>query len=305
MIIVIVIILAASYFAYRIAFLAPARTDFKKYELPAGEQYTPHHPVIKRSADLMLTIPYEEVYITAYDKTKLFARYYHVNDNAPIHIMFHGYKSNPYIDCCGGSKIVMDLGHNALVVDQRAHGQSEGKCITFGIKERRDCLSWIKYSCRRFGTDTPIFLWGVSMGAATILMATDLKLPSNVLGIIADCPFSSPKEIIMKVAKQMKFPPKITYPFVRLGAFLYGRFNIEESSAVKAMKNNHIPVLLFHGDDDRFVPCEMSHAIHAACPAHITFKKIPKAGHGLCYMIAAEKYREAVISFINKILSDM
>ena len=303
LIIITIIILTASYFAYRMAFQAPARTDFTKYVLPVGEQYTPHYRVIKQSADNMITVPYEKVYITAFDKTKLFARYYHVKDNAPLHIMFHGYKSNPYIDCCGGSRIAMDLGHNALVIDQRAHGKSEGKAITFGIKERKDCLSWIKYSCKRFGTDTPIFLWGVSMGAATILMATDLKLPANVVGIVADCPFSSPKEIIMKVAGQMKFPPKLIYPFVRLGAFIYGHFNLEESSAVEAMKSNHIPVLLFHGDDDRFVPCKMSHSIHAACPSHITFRKIPKAGHGLCYMIAAEKYREAVISFINKILT--
>ena len=139
LIIITIIILTASYFAYRMAFQAPARTDFTKYVLPVGEQYTPHYRVIKKSADNMITVPYEKVYITAFDKTKLFARYYHVNDNAPLHIMFHGYKSNPYIDCCGGSRIAMDLGHNVLVIDQRAHGKSEGKAITFGIKERKDC----------------------------------------------------------------------------------------------------------------------------------------------------------------------
>ena len=305
LLIIIAIILGISYYAFRLTFLAPPHLDPNHYFVPDSDQFDAVHEGIKKSVSRMVARPYENISITSYDGKKLSARYYHAADNAPVHIMFHGYKSSSILDCSGVSYFAKQLGHNAIVVDQRSHGLSEGNVITFGIKERRDCLSWIQYAIERFGSDVPIMLFGLSMGAATVLMVNDLKLPKNVKGIMADCPYSSPKEIIMKVAKQMQFPAKITYPFVRLGALIYGHFNLEESSAVEAMKTNHIPVLLFHGDDDRFVPCEMSHAIHAACPTHIAFKKIPNAGHGLCYMIAAEKYRDAVIDFIKNVLNSI
>ena len=63
----------------------------------------------------------------------------------PVQIQFHGYKSSALLDFCGGSKLASKIGHNALVVDQRSHGKSEGKAITFGIEERKDCMAWINY----------------------------------------------------------------------------------------------------------------------------------------------------------------
>ena len=187
------------------------------------------------------------------------------------------------------------------MVDQRSHGKSEGNTITFGIKERRDCLSWIQYICERFGNDTPIILCGLSMGAATVLMATDLELPPNIKGIIADCPYSSPKAIIQKVCKDMHLPPKLLYPFVKLGACLLAGFNLEESDAVSAVKNTSIPILIIHGDDDRFVPYYMSEEI-AKANSSVIFETISTAGHGLCYMVEPKKYEDVTVKFIQGIL---
>lgn len=288
-------------YAYRIAFMAPKKVDPKQYKLPVGEQYEVHYSVIESCIEEMLTRPYEEVYWTSFDGTKLFGRYYHYQDNAPIHIMMHGYKGNAYTDFCGGSKLAASLNHNLLVIDQRAHGNSEGKTITFGIKERKDCLCWIQYLSERFGNTTPIFLWGLSMGAATVLMTTDQPLPDNVVGILADCPYSAPKKIIKKVCADMKLPANLFYPFIRLSAAVMGHFNLEESSAVDAVRNTNIPILLFHGDDDRFVPFEMSVEIKEANP-NITFVPIANAGHCLCYMVETERYRDAVVRFIGEVL---
>ena len=292
---------AITLYAYIIAFHAPKHLAEKQYELPQGKQYEPHHPSIQKCIEEMLVIPYEEVYITGFDGVKLFGRYYHVNDNAPVQIQFHGYKSSAYRDFCGGNKLARKLGHNTLVVDQRSHGKSEGNTITFGIKERRDCLSWIQYICERFGNDTPIILCGLSMGAATVLMATDLELPPNIKGIIADCPYSSPKAIIQKVCKDMHLPPKLLYPFVKLGACLLAGFNLEESDAVSAVKNTSIPILIIHGDDDRFVPYYMSEEI-AKANSSVIFETISTAGHGLCYMVEPKKYEDVTVKFIQGIL---
>lgn len=296
------IILALSYFGYRIAFQAPKHIDAELQPLPQGEQYEPRHPNIRKSIDTMRAVPFEGVYITAHDGKKLFARYYHTKDNAPVQIQFHGYKSNAYLDFCGGHFLARKVGHNVLVVDQRSHGKSEGHTITFGVKERRDVLSWIEYVLDRFGKDTAIILCGLSMGAATVLMSTDLDLPENVKGIIADCPYSSPKAIIQKVGKDMHLPPGLLYPFVKLGAFLFGHFNVDESSAVTAVAGTKIPILLFHGDDDRFVPCDMSKEIKEACSSDITLVLISEAGHGLSYLVEPGQYEEATLTFINKIL---
>lgn len=300
----ILIIIGISFYAYRMAFYAPKRVDEELYQLPMGPQYEKEHSNIITSINKMLEQPYEEVIITSFDGTKLFARYYHIEDNAPLQIQFHGYKSSAILDFCGGSYLARKMKHNALVVDQRSHGKSEGHIITFGIRERRDCLCWIQYARTRFGEHVPIILFGLSMGAATVLMASDLALPDNVKGIIADCPYSSPKEIIQKVCTDQKLPAKLTYPFVRLGALLFGHFNLEESSAVNAVAHTDIPILLIHGLEDRFVPWEMSDSIHKSCASAATLKTISGAGHGLCYLISPADYEKATMGFVADILSD-
>ena len=160
-----------------------------------------------------------------------------------------------------------------------------------------------EYAKERFGNDVPIILSGLSMGAATVLMACDLNLPANVKGIIADCPYSSPKEIIMKVAKQMHFPPRLMFPFVWLGAFLFGHFNLLESSAIESIPKCEIPILLLHGDADELVPYEMSQLMQKSGAKDITLETFSGAGHGLSYMIIPDKYEKAAKEFIRKCLN--
>ena len=300
--ILILIALGISYYAFRIAFLAPPHLDTEHYYTPEGEQYDEVREGIRKSVARMAERKYDPITITSFDGSKLFARYYHFSDDAPVQILFHGYKSSSLLDCSGGSYFAAQLGHNAIVVDQRSHGQSDGTIITFGIKERKDCLCWIQYAIERFGKDVPIILSGLSMGAATVLMATDLNLPKNVKGIIADCPYSSPKEIIMKVAKQMHFPPRLMLPFVWLGGFLFGHFNLFESSAIEAIKTCDIPILLLHGDADELVPCEMSRLMQKSGAKDITLETFSGAGHGLSYMIIPDKYEKVVMEFTKRCL---
>lgn len=187
-----------------------------------------------------------------------------------------------------------------MVIDQRAHGLSEGKTITFGIKERRDCLSWIEYSINRFGEDIEIILAGVSMGASTVIMSVDLGLPKNVKCIIADCGYSSPKDILKKVAKDRKLVPCLVYPFIWLGALIFGKFVLTESSAVMSAAKSEIPILIIHGEADDFVPCRMAHEIYDVCTAEKELLLIPGAGHGLSYIVDEVSYKTKVNEFINK-----
>lgn len=288
-------------YVYLQCFHSPADRKEDPYTLIEGEQYEALADVILECTRVMDKAPCEDVYITSYDGLKLHARYYHTQDGAPTVIVMHGYKGNALRDGAGGFALSRRLGFNVLVPDQRAHARSQGRVITFGIKERYDCLEWVKYINSRFSDALPVVLSGLSMGAATVLMTTDLDLPKNVVGIMADCPYASPAGIIRKVCTDRGFPEKLVFPFIRLAAKILGGFRISESAAVEAVKQAKVPILLIHGEDDRFVPCDMTKKIAAACASPVQLEIFPGAGHGLCYMTDPDRYEAAALQFLRGI----
>ena len=296
---IIVIVLGGSLFGYFKAFYSPSKREVMSGQLPDSQQYKEAKKHIKELIGYASSIEFEEIYIKSYDGTSLYGRYYHTKDGAPMQILFHGYKGSPMRDFCGGLLLALKSGFNVILVDQRAHGKSGGNTICFGVKERYDVLAWVEYANKRFG-EMLIFLTGISMGGATVLMASELNLPKNVVGIIADCPYSSPSEIIKIFCRNMGMPPKIVYPFAYLGAMLFGRFILNKSSAYEATKNTNLPILLMHGEDDSFVPCWMSRKIYDACKSEDKFLYIFKgADHGLSYMSDNAKYESAYNDFIS------
>lgn len=293
--------LYALHFGYKLAFqyVDPLVSP---YDYTDDDQTRKIKPVQDAIIAEFLKAPYEEVSITSHDGLKLTGRYYHVADGAPLEIQCHGYKGNALRDFSGAWSIAKAAGRNVLLINQRCHGGSQGRTITFGILERKDVLAWIRYSCDRFGS-VPILLSGVSMGAATVLMVAGMELPKNVKGIIADCPYDAPSNIIKKVLGQdMGMPVKFVYPLIRLGGMLYGKFNLGADSPVEAVKRAQVPILLIHGDDDRFVPYSMSCNIHAAAPEKIEFHTISGAGHALNYVTDPEGYTKIVNAFTERLL---
>ena len=297
--VLLLIILFTAYITWRIAFYNPLAREETPYELPKGEQYEQGREGMLALIAEMDALPFERVSITARDGMQLSGRYYHVADGAPVQIQMHGYRGSAIRDFCGGNKLAREAGQNTLVIDQRAHGKSGGSTISFGVKERYDCLDWIDYVIRRFGPDTEIYLSGVSMGAATVLMAAGLDLPANVLGVVADSPYSAPETIIRKVCRDMKLPPALVWPFLRLGARLFGGFDPCAASAVEALRHARVPVLIIHGEDDRFVPCEMSRELAAACASEIRLETFPGAGHGLSFIVDFDRYKRTTNAFFD------
>ena len=295
--------LYALHYGYKLAFqyTDPLESPF---DYKDNDQTRKCKPVFDAVIADFLEVPCEEVSITSHDGLKLTGRYYHVADNAPLEIQCHGYKGNAIRDFSGSWQIAKAAGHNVLLINQRCHGGSEGHTITFGILERRDVMGWIKYANDRFG-NVPILLSGVSMGAATVLMVSGMELPANVRGILADCPYDAPSNIIRKVLGQdMGMPVKVVYPLIRMGGMLYGKFNLNADSPTEAVKRANVPILLIHGDDDQFVPHFMSCNIHAAAPETVEFHTIPGAGHALNYVTSPENYTSIVNAFYKKVLAE-
>src|SRR5699024_7091129 len=143
------------------------------------------------------------------------------------------------------------------------------------------------WAYQHFGPDTPLFLMGVSMGAATVLLAAGLDLPPTVRGIMADCGYTSPREGIHQYLPRYLpgLPAGPVYAVGRLGTRLFGHFDPEDADCRAALANATVPVLLIHGEADSFVPCAMSRENFDACAAPKRLVTIPGAGHAVAYYV--------------------
>lgn len=293
---ILLILLLGTFICFRMAFYSPKRknVDSEKIDIPPGEIYEPFRDTMTNWILEARKMHKKELTAFSFDGLKLFGNYFEFSPDSPIELMFPGYHGVAERDLCGGVQRCFSLGRSALIVDQRGCGKSEGNVITFGINESRDVLSWLKVIEDNFGKDRKVILTGISMGAATVLTASDLELPENVVGIIADCGFTSPQKIIKKVIRDMKLPADLLYPLVRLGALIYGHFNLEKTSAEKAIEKCSLPVFFAHGTKDDYVPFEMSVENYNTCKAPKKLFAAEEAGHGLAYLVAPEDYISAL-----------
>lgn len=295
------VVLLISYGCYRFAFYVPARKPVAEdaIELPEGAVYEPYWEKMEYWIKEARKLPQESVEITSFDGLKLQGKFYEYAPGAPVEIMFHGYRGSAERDMSGGVHRCFKVGRSALVVEQRCSHGSEGNTITFGINEHRDCLKWVDFAIEHLGKDIKIILTGISMGAATVMMAAGEKLPPNVVGILADCGYTSAKEIMFHVMRGMKLPPKLCYPFVKLGAKIFGHFELDENSPIEAMKRCTLPVIFFHGEADDFVPCSMSREIFEICTSRKRLVTIPGAGHGVSYAKDPQRYLQELRDFFG------
>ena len=295
-------VLIIAYICFKMAFYQADRTGESSENIifPEGEIYGIYRDKIEQWTIETRNMPHTDLEITSFDGLKLCGKFYEYEKNAPIEIMFHGYRGCAERDLSGGVQRCFKLGHSALIVEQRASGKSEGNVISFGINEHRDALKWAEFAAEYFGGEAKLILTGISMGAATVLMTADKALPKNVIGILADCGYTSAKDIIKIVIKGMKLPPNLAYPFVKLGARLYGHFNLDEDSPIKAVKNAKVPIIYFHGKADTFVPCYMSEQNFAATASEKAIYIMDDAGHGLAYPSHPQEYLAAVADFFHK-----
>ncbi len=292
-------VLLFSYYAYRQAFASPLGNQNDFYNLPDDEQYNVFREQNIAAISRLAARPYEEVSILSPDGLRLFGRLYETNAEAPLALCFHGWRGTSIRDFCGVAPCLLEMGYNVLLVDERSCGKSEGRQLCFGLRERYDCQAWARAMDARYGGRRDLFLCGVSMGATTVLMAAGLPLPPSVRGVIADSPFSSPRAILRKVCRDRGLPPALGYPFLALGARLFGGLDPDETSAAKEIAATKIPVLIIHGTEDRFVPCQMSEEIAAASPL-ARRETFPAAGHGLSFLVDQPRYRALISDFLQK-----
>ncbi|MBS7262168.1 MAG: alpha/beta hydrolase [Eubacteriales bacterium] len=298
----VVLFLGLSFFftryAYRLTFLNGKKKDITS--IPEGEGFARYADEIHELIGALADAPFEPVEIRSRDGLLLKGRYYHRRDGAPVVLMAHGYRSSGVRDSGGGYRLSGEMGLNVLLIEQRANGISEGKTVTFGAMEKLDCRDWAAYLARRF-PGVPIILYGASLGAATVLLATETGLPDEVRCVLADSGYTSGEAIISKVCRDLRLPVGLTMFFVRLSARLWGHFSLRDADVTEAMRRCRIPVLFLHGEADGIVPCEMSRVNYDACAsADKEILTIPGADHVMGYFADNETYCRTVKDFIRK-----
>ncbi len=290
-----VLILGVLYWAFKTAFM---RSDVRLISFESGP-LAKYKDVFKKSFEYLDSLQSERLYTQSFDGLRLAGSYYNNNNSDTTILLFHGYRSDGRFDFACAVKYYIEMGLNVLVVDQRANGESEGRLITFGIKERRDAVTWSNYINEKYCPKN-IFLSGVSMGATTVMMAANLELPQNVRGIIADCGFTAAPDIIKKVAHQaFKINATPILPVLNLMCKLFGNFSLYETTTIKSLSESDIPIFFIHGKKDGFVPCEMTEQSHKAARAEKHICLVDEADHGISFLVDTDNIQKQISAFVS------
>ncbi len=242
----------------------------------------------------------EELTIRSRDGLKLCGSYLEAPDAKACMLLCHGYRSRGGLDFALVLRTLYEHGCSVLVIDQRAHGRSEGKYIAYGVLERYDCQQWAWFLHAKLGGRVPIFLEGMSMGASTVMMAAELALPPSVVGIIADCGYNSPWEELRHCIKyRYHLPVFPVLPLTELMCRLVAGYSLKGASAAASLANSPLPLLIIHGMDDDFVPATMTAENYAAAAGEKRQILVPGARHALSYLVDRERLEKELMDFID------
>lgn len=243
---------------------------------------------------------YKDEYITSFDGLKLHG-YKIINQEETDKwvIAVHGYTS------CGMlmgnfAKHFYDMGYNVLVPDLRGQGLSKCDYIGMGYYDSLDVVNWSNYIAKEY-KNSKIILFGISMGAATVMTASDKDLPKNIKAIIEDCGYTSTwDEFSYQLKALFKLP---SFPIMNVSSLickLRAGYYLKDGASIDAVKKSKVPMLFIHGDDDCFVPYYMLDELYNAANCKKEKLVIKKAGHAKAATVDPKLYWSTIKNFINK-----
>lgn len=274
-------------------------------KLPAKKQKKAIHPLIERNLPWLKTQHFEDLEIESDDGLKLKAKLLKADQETnKVLIAIHGYRSYNLKEYAYYLKFYHDLGFHILLPNNRAHGDSEGTYIGFGWLDRLDCIKWIYKMKKYFNKDLQIALHGISMGSATVLMASGETLPDDVKCIISDCGFTSVLEQFEHKLNQMHVPSAFILPTATLLSKKRVGYSFKEASTINQVKKSTTPTLFIHGDQDDFVPTYMVYDLYNACQAEKDLLIIEGARHAESYLVNQELCEKTITDFMKHYITD-
>ena len=264
-----------------------------------GTVFEKYKDLYKEVIPKVQAMPHERVTVTSSDGTKLAGDFFDNGSDDTV-IFVHGFSSNKYNNFAKPADDLKDRV-NFLMIDQRAHNDSEGKWVTFGIREQYDLCAWAEWAASR--KPGKIIIYGVSMGAATAGFASDKLDPSRVAGIIMESGFKSPFTMLYDSSVGKYTVVKILTPFMALFARIFIGIDMRQRVA-DSLKNTKIPVLFIHGTKDVKVPIAHSCYNSEVCASENRKLFIEGGEHAVTYIYGGNKTVDAVRSFIDNGFDD-
>ena len=312
MLIVVIILLSVVAFCFGVGaytfFIACGRGKELNWSDEAAVKSTPfgkYYTHIREGRQWLQDHHAEDVYMTNREGLKLHAVWVPAANAKGTVIFAHGFRSCGLSDFSLAFNLYHELNMNILMLTNRTHSPSQGKYITFGVRESEDMRDWIDYHNSHLG-QYPILCSGLSMGAATVMFLAGMELPPNVRGFVADCGFTSPKEIIERVFSHKTHLP--AWPFLwatELCARYFGGFSLSQMHTTKTLARNTRSILLVHGLEDDFVPADMTKRSFEACAGDKHLLLVEGADHGISFLVARRAYLEKIHQLVQKVQNDI
>lgn len=238
---------------------------------------------------------YKEVCVKSFDKKKLHA--YEIKNKLNTWVIIvHGYTNNA-LEMLDVAYNFYKKGYSILLIDQRAHGKSDGIYSTHGFYERKDMLSWIDYINKK--KKTKIILYGISMGGTVIMRTVGENLPNNVICAIEDCGFISNYDQFYNQLKYLKFLPKPIISSFNIFSSIFFGFNIYKFKPEEILMNGKIPFMFIHGSSDKLVPPKNAYDAYQLYKGKKKLLIIDGAKHMKSSIQDSKKYYNEIFSFIK------
>ena len=205
------------------------------------------------------------------------------------------------------------LGYNGLVFDFRHQGQSDGNLTTLGYRERYDVVGAIHFVLGEEKASRPVILWGVSMGAAAVLMAAADSPDASA--VISDSTFINYRELIrhhywlflgLVRRNWWWFPALPAFPLtdeVTYWSAWRGHFKPSDFDLERAVKRINLrPILFVAVEGDQRMPPWYAQSLYA--DSNSPEKELVIVGgsrHGEAFKYATKQYEQAVAHFLNDV----
>lgn len=241
-------------------------------------------------------LPYERWQLQNDRGEKLVARFYKGEKTDCVVLLNHGYNATG-ISMLKYLPLVLELGYSALIPDQQAQGESQGRWITYGILESRDGQGWLDEIRRRY-PKAQLAVWGESMGAATSLMMAEQR--PELRFCVADCPYDQAEAEVAYMAQHKGHMPGFLTPMCGLWFWILTGLSMKEAGPLRHLDELRVPTLLIHGGADHTVPVVMSRGMDQRSPA-IHYWEAPGEPHAHVVAGYPEEYRQRLRTFLEQV----
>lgn len=256
--------------------------------------------------DWVSTQRFEPLNLVSHDDMELSGYYLEApKPTNKLVILTHGYLGNAKQMGLFGQYYHEELGFNIFMADARGHGKSEGDYYGFGWPDRLDLIDWTEKLVKKLGDDTEVIYHGLSMGAATVLMASGEEgLPRQVKAIVADSPYESVYQLFAYQMNRMFHLP--AFPLLDSTSLLTkirAGYLFKEASALSEVEKTEVPILYVHGNADTFVPVAMAQDLHQNTSSDSELYLVDGANHGESFAMDKAEYKNRVQHFLSNHLN--